>query len=184
TPVPPITSSGGSSSIVIAISAGTTAISLPYTAYTASTLIAAMNANGGTVYEVDKWNGRNWQAYVPGAGGNDFQIAGGDSYFVKAKSASNWSAPASAGTLVKTVRVDKGWDMLGVPACKDGTQSCFTAASLATSINGQGGGVAEIDRWVNGSWQAYLVGYSFNDFPIIVGQGYFIRTTKNSNWTP
>ncbi len=136
------------------------------------------------MYEVDKWTGRNWQAYVPGAGGNDFQIAGGESFFVKARSASNFVAPASAGTTVKTIRLDKGWDMLGVPACKNGSQSCFTAASLAASINAQGGGIAEIDRWVNGSWQSYLVGYSFNDFPIIVGAGYFVRSTKAANWTP
>ncbi|MBI3914122.1 MAG: hypothetical protein HY327_08070, partial [Chloroflexi bacterium] len=105
TPVPPTGSTGGSGSIVIAINAGSTALSLPYTAFTASTLIAAANGQGGTVYEVDRWNGRNWQAYVPGAGGNDFQIEGGNSYFVKARSASNWSAPANAGTAIKTIKV-------------------------------------------------------------------------------
>ncbi len=185
TATPPATgSSGGSGSLAISVNAGTTALSLPYTFYTASTLIAAINGQGGTVYEVNKWNGRNWQAYVPGAGGSDFQIAGGEAYFVKSKSASIFIAAAKAGTSPATVRVDKGWDMLGVPACKDGSQSCYTASSLAAAVNAQGGGIAEIDRWQNGSWSAFLVGYTFNDYPIIVGQGYFIRTTKASNWTP
>lgn len=133
---------------------------------------------------MNRWSGRNWQAYVPGGGGADFQIGAGEAYFVKARSASNFVAPASAGTGFKSVRVDKGWDMLGVPACKDGTQSCYTASALAAAINAQGGGVAEIDRWENGAWKAHLVGYSFNDFPIIVGQGYFVRSTKATTWTP
>ncbi len=187
TPTPTTGSTGGGSntgSLVIAINSGTTALSFPYSSFTASTLIAAINGQGGTAYEVNRWSGRNWQAYVPGGGGADFQIGAGEAYFVKARSASNFVAPASAGTGFKSVRVDKGWDMLGVPACKDGTQSCYTASALAAAINAQGGGVAEIDRWENGAWKAHLVGYSFNDFPIIVGQGYFVRSTKATTWTP
>ena len=181
-PVQPTPTPTGNS-ISIVINAGTTAISLPYTAFTASSLIAAVNAQGGSVTEVSRWTGRAWQAYVPGSG-EDFQIEGGRGYTVKAKNASTWKAPLQVGNLTKTVKLDKGWTALGVPLCKDGGLSCYTASTLAAAINAQGGGVAEIDRWVNGGWSAYMVGYTFNDFTIAAGQGYFVRTTKASTWTP
>ena len=193
TPIPPTsvpptatpTSSGGSGgTILIQINSGNTALSLPYTLYTASALIAAINAQGGNVTEVDNWTGRNWQPYIPGSGNVDFSIQAGVAYMVKAKSASTWNAPVNVGTPPRQIKVDKGWDMVGVPACKDGVVSCYTASTLAAAINAKGGGIAEIDRWVNGSWSAYQVGYPFNDFPIYVGQGYFVRSTKTSNWSP
>ncbi|MBI4789102.1 MAG: hypothetical protein HY782_18885 [Chloroflexi bacterium] len=184
TAVPTSSPGGGAGTLTIQINAGNTAISLPYTLYTASSLIAAINAQGGGATEVDDWTGRNWKAYMPGSGTADFQIQAGVGYLVKAKAASTLAVPATGGTALRQIKVDKGWDMLGVPPCKDGIVSCYTASSLAAAINAQSGGIAEIDRWVNGSWSAYQVGYPFNDFPIYVGQGYFIRTTKTSNWSP
>ncbi len=159
-------------------------MSLPYTAYTASSLIAAINAQGGSVTEVQQWTGRAWQSYKPGASTQDFTIEGDTGYIVKATSASTWVAPLKAGNPVSKIKLDKGWDTLGVPVCKDGSLSCYTASSLAAAINGRSGGVAEIDRLVNGAWSAYIVGYNFNDFPIVVGQGYFVRLTKPVDWAP
>ncbi|MDE3091079.1 MAG: hypothetical protein KGJ80_17025 [Chloroflexota bacterium] len=168
--------------LLIQINAGKNALSLPYAAYTASTLIAAINAQGGSATEVDNWNGTGWNAYKAGGGG-DFNIDAGTGYIVKANSPSSWTVPLSAGSPLGSIKLDRGWDMLGVPPCKNGTVSCYTASTLAAEINSQGGGVAEIDRMVNGSWSAYFVGYSSADFPIVVGQGYFVRSTKSTNWT-
>lgn len=170
-------------SIVIQISAGKTGLALPYSGYTASSLIAAINAQGGSVTEVNRWTGKAWSTYT--AGGVDFNIDVGTGYIVKANSPSNWVVPVGASNSVSKIKIDQGWTMLGAPSCKDGSLSCYTASTLAAAINSHGGGVAEIDRLVNGSWSAYLVGYSTqNDFPIVVGQGYFVRSTKAVNWTP
>ncbi|MGE5264777.1 MAG: CAP domain-containing protein [Acidobacteriota bacterium] len=170
--------------LVIPINAGNTAISLPYSSFTASSLIASINAQGGTVSEVDNWTGGNWQEYVGGGTGNDFQIQAGVGYVVKAKAASTWKVPLNAGGQARQIKIERGWTLLGIPQCRDGSQNCFTASTLAAAINAQDGGVVEIDHWINGSWSAYLVGYPFNDFAISVGEGYFIQSNRASNWVP
>ncbi|MBI3536305.1 MAG: CAP domain-containing protein [Chloroflexi bacterium] len=170
--------------IVIAINAGNTALALPSSSYRASTLIAAINAQGGSAYEVNRWTGRTWEAYAPSGGASDYNIEPGSGYMIKARAASIFRVGIDPAQQFKQVQVRKGWDFIGAPLCANGTQSCYTALTLATTINAQGGGVAEIDRWENGGWKAYLIGYSQNDFPIIVGQGYYIRSTKTTNWKP
>ncbi len=170
--------------LVIPINAGNTAISLPYSTFTASALIKAINAQGGAATEVDDWTGREWRAYTPGGNGKDFEIQMGVGYIVKSQAASTWTVSATAGSRAQPIRLNKDWNMLGIPACRDGETSCYTASSIVAAINAQGGSVVEIDRMVNGAWSAYQLGYDFNDFPIYVGQAYFVRTTKASNWSP
>ncbi len=182
TPIAPPPPSAGF--IVIAINPGNTALALPSSDYKASSLIDAINAQGGSVYEINKWTGRVWEPYVAAGSGADFAIQAGVGYMLKAKNASAFRVKPDPMRAFKQVQVKKGWDFIGVPICKDGTQSCITASSLAAAINAQGGGVAEIDRWVNGAWNSYLIGYSQNDFPIISGQGYYIRSTKATVWKP
>ncbi len=179
------TSVAPSGALVIQINAGKTALSLPYAGYKASSLIAVINAQGGSVTEVTRWTGTAWSSYQAGGAG-DFNIDPGTGYIVKANAPSTAVVPLNAGNPLSKIKLDRGWTMLGVPACKDGSLSCYTASTLAAEINSHGGGgVAEIDRLVNGSWSSYLVGISSNnDFPIVVGQGYYVRSTKAANWTP
>ncbi len=185
TPTPSPTPAGSlKGMLVVPIEAGITAISVPNAGYKASSLINTINSQGGSATEVDKWTGNNWQAYLPGSANSDFDIEVGIGYLVKAKTASTWTSSSNPGKSAQPIKVDKGWNMLGVPPCKDGSLSCYTAASLVAAINAQGGGVVEVDRWVNSGWSAYQVGYTFNDFPIYVGQSYFVRSIDDSNWTP
>jgi hypothetical protein len=170
--------------LVIPVNAGNTAISLPYNSFTASSLIASINAQGGSVSEVDNWTGRNWQIFVSGVTGTDFPIQAGVGYVIKAKAASTWTVSANAGGQTRQIKIESGWTMLGIPPCRDGSQSCYTASTLASAINAQGGGVVQVDRWVNGSWSAYQVGYPFNDFAISVGDGYLIQSNNASAWAP
>ncbi|HEX9074755.1 MAG TPA: CAP domain-containing protein, partial [Anaerolineae bacterium] len=101
--------------LVIPVNAGNTAISLPYNSFTASSLIASINAQGGTVSEVDNWTGPNWQVFIGGGTGTDFQIQAGVGYVIKAKAASTWTVSANAGGQAKQVKIERGWTMLGIP---------------------------------------------------------------------
>ncbi len=186
TPTPIPTPAPGSlkGMLVVPIEAGNTAVSVPGAGYKASSLINAINSQGGTVTEVSRWTGVDWQAYAPGGANGDFDIQVGVGYLVKAKTASTWTIASNQGGTPPPIQIDKGWSMLGIPPCKDGSLSCHTAASLVATINAQGGTVVEVDRWVDGGWSAYQVGYPFNDFPIYVGQSYFIRSIQASKWTP
>ncbi len=184
TPIPTAQPPGDRNTIVVAINVGNNAIALPGSAYRASSLLDAINVQGGNAYEVNRWTGRTWQAYNIAGGTEDFAIEPGLGYMVKAKSASAFRVRIDPAQVFQQVQVKKGWDFIGVPTCKDGSQSCYTAASLVAAINADGGGAAEIDRWVNGAWSSYLAGYSQNDFPIIVGQAYYVRSTRAVVWQP
>jgi hypothetical protein len=182
--IPPAKNATNRNTLVLAIGAGSTAISLPYANWTASALIASINAQGGSATQVDEWTGQTWRAYLANGTGTDFTIRPGAGYIVRTQTAGDWVVPTAVTSPVKTLRLESGWTMLGMPPCKDGSDSCYTASSLAAAINAKGGGVVEIDRWVDGNWSAYKVGFPFNDFRIDVGQAYFIRSTKAVNWVP
>lgn len=167
---------------VIRIDPGNNTLSVPFKGLSASSLISAINAQGGSATEIKSWTGRNWQGYVPGSDANDFRIEPGSGYMVKAQSPSIWTLPPDAPAIYQ-IKLNKGWVMLGAPYCADGATSCYTAATWAAALNAQGGGIVEIDRWVNGSWSAYQVGFPFNDFAVEAGHAYFVRTTALSTWT-
>jgi hypothetical protein len=63
----------------------------------------------------------------------------------------------------------------------------LSAASLAQKINSQNPSpiVSAIQRWdaPTQSWQTYTVGLPFNDFPIVPGEGYFLKANGQGGWT-
>ncbi len=169
--------------VMLQVSVGWNLIAVPGDSpYTAASLAAEINSQGGTVSEIDRWNLGSWQAYLVGYPFDDFPVDPARGLFVRASAPSQWQIQ-SAGTLGKRT-LAAGWNLLSAPACSNWQLSCYTAATLASSMNSQQGSVVEVDQWANGSWQAYLVGYPFNDFPIEVGRAYFIRATAPSAWKP
>jgi hypothetical protein len=175
------------SSLLIKINAGTTAISLPYDFGQASKLVAAINAQGGQVTEVQRWNSSGngkWDTYKPGSGRNDFNLNGGEGYLVKSNAATTWSVPSNTNSAANRIHLDNGWDMIGVLYCKNGLVSCYSASTLLASMNAaKPGAIVEIDRMVNGAWSAFTPGSS-NDFPIVLGGGYYVRSNNAFDWRP
>ncbi|MBI4785565.1 MAG: hypothetical protein HY782_00745 [Chloroflexi bacterium] len=179
----PTLAPGSAKGLVIEIRAGGTVISLPYTSFTAASLLTAINAQGGSATAVDSWDGSNWRTFS-GQRGTDYAIQAGRGYVVQASSASSFTAPATVGIPWTSIKIEKGWSLIGLPLCKNGARSCYTAASLAAAINAQGGAVVQVSQLVGGQWTVYGLGESANDFPLFVGQGYFVRATQAGEWTP
>jgi len=80
------------------------------------------------------------------------------------------------------VSLAAGWNLVALPL-DPGTS--YTAQTLLDSINQQAARTValEVDRWYAGGWQAHMNGLPFNDFPIEVGQAYFVRVTAPTVWT-
>jgi uncharacterized repeat protein (TIGR01451 family) len=55
---------------------------------------------------------------------------------------------------------------------------------LLEGIVAQGGACTEVNRWLNGGWNAYLQGLPFNNFAIQEGAGYFLRCSQSSTYVP
>lgn len=73
-----------------------------------------------------------------------------------------------------------GWNLVGVPH----PESRYTAQSLLDDINNQDGACSEVDRWLNGGWDAHIDDLPFNDFEIATGAGYFVKCSQASSFMP
>ncbi|MCA9376732.1 hypothetical protein H6763_02515 [Candidatus Nomurabacteria bacterium] len=77
-------------------------------------------------------------------------------------------------------QLNKGLNMIAFPF----EAESFTAKSLLDKINTQGGDATEISTIRDGTWQVYkkskFVDYTYKDFPIEIGKGYFVFTERDS----
>ena len=73
-----------------------------------------------------------------------------------------------------------GWNLVGLPF----QPTPLTAESLLNGITAQGGNCSEVDRWSSGGWISHTKGSIFNDFPILKTDGYFVKCSQPSTYTP
>ena len=78
------------------------------------------------------------------------------------------------------INIEPGWNHLALPL---DPVTAYSAESVCDEINNQGGHAVEIDRWHNGGWEGHICGYPFNDFSLVLGSDYFIKSNNVSNWT-
>jgi len=194
TPAPPLTLS----TVVAAtlqLNHGWNLIALPLnpaSRFSARTLLDDIAGQGGDPLETDRWYAGGWAGHIRGLPFNDFPVNLGEGYFVKMNNSSRWTVrgPAEPQTTdLSTFAVQPadtriqllpGWNLISVPR---GTAP-YTAASLLTAIIAQGGSAQEVARWENGGWQGHVRGLPFNNFPIEVGRGYFVRVNASSTFRP
>jgi hypothetical protein len=81
---------------------------------------------------------------------------------------------------MKSSRLGVGWNHIALPV---ESSLAYDAEDLCQQIEDQGGEAAEVDRWYAGAWQGHICGLSFNNFPIELGQGYFVKSSTASVWT-
>ena len=80
----------------------------------------------------------------------------------------------------ETLHLSPGWNLVTLPILPE---SVYTAQALLDDINDVHlGSCSEIDRWHYDNWDAHIDGLTFNDFDIIVGEGYFIKCATHSDW--
>ena len=79
-----------------------------------------------------------------------------------------------------TLSLGAGWSLMGLPLVPE---ISYTAQSLLSAVTSQGGSCSEIDRWLNGGWDAHINGLPFNDFSVQAGQGYFVKCATDNDWT-
>jgi hypothetical protein len=152
----------------------------PLNTITAQSLLDAVHAQGGACSEVDRWLNGGWDAHIDGLPFNDFAIEPGNGYFLKCTTAGQWTLEGYAFTVGEPIALQPGWNLIGVPH----PVSSYTAQSLLDAIAGQGGACSEVDRWLNGGWDANINGLPFNDFAIEPDQGYFVRCSQTSVFAP
>jgi hypothetical protein len=151
----------------------------PLTTYTAEGLCEKIQDQGGDIAEVDRWHAGGWQGHVCGLPFNDFTIDLGTGYFVKSSEVSTWTVGGFKIHDAVPLDLQVGWNAVSVPH-----SDAYTAESLCNEITAQGVTALEIDRWHAGGWQGHICGLPFNDFPIELGKGYFIKADSAGQVVP
>lgn len=82
----------------------------------------------------------------------------------------------------QTFNFQKGWNMVGLAVDKG---SDYKAADLLKDLNDLSDQsfkpsekFTKISRWIYGGYEGYRLGYTFNDFPVVVGKGYLIKAER------
>jgi V8-like Glu-specific endopeptidase len=152
----------------------------PITPYQAQSLLDTINNQGGSCNEIDRWNNGGWESHISGETFNNFDINLGEGYFIKCAAAGNWTLEGTPLTSSIALSLSSGWNLIGVPY----SSTAYVAQSLLDGIKNQGGVCSEADRWKNSGWDAHIDGLPFNNFEIINHEGYFIKCSQASNFTP
>ncbi len=114
---------------------------------------------------------------------NPFDLAAGD-----AGPAVQWDADGDATwvewniptTATHSFSLSAGWNLITLPLQP---VTPYNAETLLQAINAQGASCNEVDQWVTGMWESYPLGVPFGQFPINLGQGYFVKCTLPGSWT-
>ncbi len=141
--------------------------------------------NGDTIYGLDiPGDDVSTPGVKEGGAPNDtvvFYIGAWEAYQTASwQSGSNVQRDLSVDVLQATHSLASGWNLTALSV---DTGSSVHASAALNQITGQGGNATEVDRWLNGGWDAYVRPLPFNDFVLELGKGYFVRTTSASTWT-
>ena len=153
---------------------------LPTDPYQAQSLLDDINAGGGDCSEIDRWLNDTWDAHIDGLTFNNYDIQVGQGYFIKCSQSSDWILEGSALESGVALDLIPGWNLVGVPYPESG----YNAQGVLDDINAQGGECSEIDRWLDDTWDAHIDGLTFNNFDLLPDEGYFVKCTETSSFTP
>ena len=86
----------------------------------------------------------------------------------------------SSCTINKLINLQNGWNHISLPV--EPTTMPLTAEEVCNDINAQGGNALEIDRWHASGWEGHICGLPFNNFELLLGSSYFIKSGSQSTW--
>lgn len=156
---------------------------LPNIPMTSLSLCAIIDGSGGTgtAVEVSQWIYGGWETArcnLPGS----FPMDVSRGYFVRL------SKPATiqfSGTRISgpvSLSIATGWNLVSFPVCR-ASDTASTAVVLVDTAAGAPGTTSEIDRWESGAWDGHIANVALNRFPIELGRGYFVRSSRTVAWT-
>ncbi len=153
----------------------------PASSYTAQSLLQAINGDTSACGEIDQWYQNAWSAhYFSLPNTNNFNITLGTGYFVRCTAGRTLNLEGTALTAGVSLGLVSGWNAVGVPY-----PSGYTAQTLLQAISDDGGSCSEIDRWYQNAWNAHYYDIpGTNNFDLEQDEGYFIRCSNTSTFSP
>ncbi|MCL4339334.1 hypothetical protein M1271_06625 [Patescibacteria group bacterium] len=158
---------------------------------TADKLLNLLTANGNNVFAVNRWQKENgkWETHLINLPDNNFDIKEGEGYLVSVKGIPRQIETGNlqfAKTGLLKYQIPSGWSFISIPDDLLPSIAGRDAKGLCTSINEQGGSVSEVDERalsdVTSFWLSHKCGGSADNFGLVNGQAYFIKSASPSSW--
>jgi hypothetical protein len=148
----------------------------------AEAVLDDITEQGGAATELYRWWNGGWDAHVRGLPFNNFTLALGKGYFVRAGAASVWTRTGRPPASPLPLPLYPGWNLVNLPRLP----AALDAEAFLVGIAGQGGACSEVDRWdsATGGWKGHPKGVPINLFTLSQTEGYFVKCTKQSTYTP
>jgi len=155
----------------------------PKAAMTSASLCEMIDAVGGqgTAVEISQWIHGGWESArceLPFS----FPIDVSRGYFVRV---SKPAAVLLSGTRISapvSLQLTIGWNLVALPMSR-ASDTASTAVVLVDTAAGVTGTALEVDRWESGAWEGHIADVALNRFPIELGRGYFVRSSRTVAWT-
>lgn len=153
------------------------------TDFNAQQLLDLINQSGGSVSLINRWLGDHWQPYVLNVSQQPFDMTPGEGYALMSGNTTNFIWPGDPVTESINYQFGSGWNLVGFPKSSD--------QDVQSLINLLGGPsrVSEVDRWLAGAWQPFLVktvddqtNQYGDSFSISPHEGYFVKAEQSFSW--
>ncbi len=139
----------------------------------------------GSVY-IAKWTDQDWEYYdcSERRARNNYSLDPHRGYFIQVEGPATWIVEGIETEPVYALV--EGWNSWGVPMAGEIE---IKAQSLCGPFTGGEFAVTEVERWLNGGWDAHICTLSnLNNYVLEKGAGYFIRAVlvggSNTQQTP
>lgn len=165
---------------------------------TASKLLAYLDQSEapfptGFTFEIARWANNAWESHLYGNQKYDFPIQVGEGYVVKFPYQP--SLPLASGITYSDPRsmsyqLIPGWNLISLPSSVLGGIPKTSAEGMCMGILLQGGAATMVgthsDSTGVGSsnWKYHNCSTQDNDFTLVSGKAYFVRSDSYSTWTP
>jgi len=129
--------------------------------------------------ELDRLGRGGWLGHLCGTALNNFDLEVGRGYFLRSQLPTRWCEEGTAVPSPLALNLGSPVASISLP---EWTEGVYTAASACQEMHSQWGTVEEIDRYTISGWQGHICGLPFNDFPLVPGEGYFVRSSFPWTW--
>ena len=137
-------------------------------------------AQGGDATEVNRWLNGGWDAHIRNLPFNNFSLGLGQGYFFRSNAVGTWRRIGLPLINPLPLRLVAGWNLVSFPKL----MGLLYAEDLLNGIAAQGGACSEVNRWLNGGWDAHIGGLPFNNFTVAPDKGYFVKCSQSSIFVP
>ncbi|MBI1298923.1 trypsin-like serine protease [bacterium] len=144
----------------------------PVGRFSAERLCAQMkqDATTGLPVEVVRWHNNQWTGHICGVNANNFDLQSDTAYFIR----HNGPGVIDLGGLPLSPAAEAS-TMLGWNGVNGAYWNAANASSLCESISLPQQSV-EVNRWFAAGWDGHICTEGFNNFAVVQGDGYFVKT--------